>query len=560
MSDKTHSSHSLPNPLPTTHTQYSHSAANKRPYDSLRIQISKVSGIADIGSVFSKAVTPNHLLSLILKETLDLTGADVCMIWLKERTGRVNLAMSFGLKKRLTCSMASKLGSGIIKRVMERSGPAAVDDLIQYRGIPMKRIIRSEGLRSMLASPLCVADEKIGVLMVFNKKPGRTSDVDKKVFAALAGQSALAIANVGLYEKLDKKVRDSARDMSMLFTMSRSLSSSVDQETVLGLILEKARMIMKARFCVLQALDNSRKRLSVMAGAGARPDNIKRLVEFEKDPDRNILRSGSTFVINDVNTYCKRVPAYIRKHDIHSFLAVPLYSAKRKSGILSVYTDDTRIFDKEEIALFEMVANLCSVAIDNSSMLERIRKDYLNMVKTLAKIIDANDSYTHGHCDKVMRYSIGICRRLGLPERVSNVIKTASMLHDIGKIGVDLSILHKKDQLTDEEWANIRRHPEIGARIIAQVGFLNDVVPIVRHHHSRYGGGGYPDPQKRRDKIPIGSRVIAVADAYDAMTSDRSYRKALSREEALFELRRCAGKQFDPKVVDAFVKSKAWKK
>jgi len=193
------------------------------------------------------------------------------------------------------------------------------------------------------------------------------------------------------------------------------------------------------------------------------------------------------------------------------------------------------------------------MVIDNTAMLERIRKDYLNTIKTLARIIDANDPYTSGHCEKVKKYSMIICKEMKLHPRHVNAIKTASILHDIGKIAIDASVLRKTEKLTEEDWQKIKLHPEIGARIISQVGFMNEVVPIIKYHHSRFNGGGYPDPKKRGGSIPIGARVLAVADAFDAMTSERPYRKAMSKEEALNELKNCAGQQFDPEVVGAFL-------
>ena len=185
----------------------------------------------------------------------------------------------------------------------------------------------------------------------------------------------------------------------------------------------------------------------------------------------------------------------------------------------------------------------------------RIKRDYLKSVIKLAKVIDANDTCTCGHCDKVMKYSLLISGRLGLPLKEIKIIKTASILHDIGKIGIDLSVLRKPGKLTEDDWAKVRMHPEIGARIAAQSGFLDEAVPIIRHHHERYAGGGYPDPDRRAGNIPIGARIIAVADAFDAMTSDRPYRKAMPKEAALSELSKCSGAQFDPNVVETFLSS-----
>lgn len=200
-------------------------------------------------------------------------------------------------------------------------------------------------------------------------------------------------------------------------------------------------------------------------------------------------------------------------------------------------------------------ANIYSTVIDNARALERIEKDYLKTIKTLAKAVDANDAYTRGHCDKVMKYSVAICRRLKIAGRDIDTIKTASLLHDIGKVGINLGILRKKGPLDEDDWRKIRMHPDIGAGIISQVGFLNEIVPIIKYHHANFGGGGYPDSERRSGHIPLGARIIAVADAYDAMTSNRPYRKAMSKEEAVKELKKCSGSQFDPKVVNAFLNS-----
>ncbi|MCX5666745.1 MAG: HD domain-containing protein [Candidatus Omnitrophica bacterium] len=174
-------------------------------------------------------------------------------------------------------------------------------------------------------------------------------------------------------------------------------------------------------------------------------------------------------------------------------------------------------------------------------------------VTKLAMIIDSSDVCRRRHSYKVERHSILICRRLKLPLREIRIIKIASMLHDIGKIGIDLMIIKKADKLNADEWAQVRLHPGIGANIVAQLGFLEDAAPVIRYHHSRFGGGGYPDASRTGDDIPIGSRIISVADAYDAMINDRPYRKAMPGEAAIAELNRCSGSQFDPKIVDAFL-------
>jgi len=184
-----------------------------------------------------------------------------------------------------------------------------------------------------------------------------------------------------------------------------------------------------------------------------------------------------------------------------------------------------------------------------------IIRRYVKTLTSLAHIIDSSDVCRRRHCYKVEKYSLMICRKMKLPPREIRAIKIASILHDIGKIGIDLDIIKKPAKLNPEEWAKIRLHPEIGTNIVKQTGFLDEMAPIIKYHHARYNGGGYPDPDIKGEAIPVGSRIICVTDAFDAMTSERPYRAALSTEAALAELKRCSGSQFDPRIVDIFLNS-----
>ena len=521
---------------------------------STRLQISSLSDMVEIGPKFSEAVGVDHLLSLILKQTIDLMGTEVCIIWLKDKKNRFVPRISFGLKTKYIQSLRINASSRIVKCIMSKSCPTYVRDLHKNPRMPFKKLVNKEGLKSVLAAPLVVENEKIGALTICSRSVREFSDVETKIFDALAKQAALAIANVGLYDKVDKKVKEKIREISALFSMSRSFSSSVDLELLLKVILEKMRFLTKAKFCTLKLFGRSRKSIRFISSAGIGRGDQNKSSEFKDEIFDKIMKNKTMCVINDILTYFRNnIPAYLKKHKIRSMLMVPLYRNKRRIGVLSVYIPEVRIFPKEDIEMFEMVASLCSMAIDNAEMLERIRKDYLNTIKTLAKVIDANDAYTKGHCDKVMKYSLMICRKLKLSPKDENAIKTASLLHDIGKIGIDLSIIRKAEKLTEDDWTKIKLHPEIGAKIVSQMGFLHEIVPIIKHHHERYNGGGYPESGRCAGRIPLGARIIAVADAYDAMTSDRPYRKAMPQEAAMEELRRCAGAQFDPVVVKAFI-------
>jgi putative nucleotidyltransferase with HDIG domain len=181
-----------------------------------------------------------------------------------------------------------------------------------------------------------------------------------------------------------------------------------------------------------------------------------------------------------------------------------------------------------------------------------MRNLYLSTIQALNKTVEAKDPYTSGHANRVEKFAVELAEAYHLPfESVQN-IKTASILHDIGKIGINDSILNKATRLSQEEFHEIMRHPSIGADIISKVDFLKDITTIVKHHHERFDGKGYPDGL-HGDEIPIEAAILTIADSYDAMTSDRPYRKALTQEEAFEELKRNAGTQFHPQLVETFI-------
>lgn len=180
-----------------------------------------------------------------------------------------------------------------------------------------------------------------------------------------------------------------------------------------------------------------------------------------------------------------------------------------------------------------------------------MRENYLNTVEALVQALEAKDTYTSGHSERVGKLAVAIAEGLQMSEEKVQSLKYAAVLHDVGKIGVSELILNKEDKLLDSEWEAIRSHPVMGQTIIKGIKFLFDIGDVVRHHHERYDGNGYPDGIKG-EEIPLESRIIAVADTYDAITTDRSYRKGSTHDQAITELKRVAGSQLDPEIVVMF--------
>ena len=192
------------------------------------------------------------------------------------------------------------------------------------------------------------------------------------------------------------------------------------------------------------------------------------------------------------------------------------------------------------------------LASSKSMILKDLKELFYKTIKSIASALDAKDPYTHGHSLRVTLYSIILARHLDVPENQLEAIETAGLLHDIGKIAIPHAILCKPGKLTDDEFVIMKSHPVNSEKLISSIKRLHEVSPGVKHHHERWDGKGYPD-NLAGENIPFSARVIAIADTYDAMTSTRSYRKALDHEVAIAEIEKCAGAQFDPVLAKKFV-------
>lgn len=242
------------------------------------------------------------------------------------------------------------------------------------------------------------------------------------------------------------------------------------------------------------------------------------------------------------------------ENSIKAAIAGPLKYKGENIGV--IYLDrqnDSEGFTNSDREFFRSYVNYCSLSFERVRLFSELEESYLASIKVLANVLDAKDPYTHGHSERVMEYSVAIAYKLGLNEKDVKNIEFGALLHDIGKVGVDLSILNKPGRLTEEEFDIIKSHPEQGYEIISPVKFLADKFAAIKYHHEKWDGSGYPEGLTG-EQIPLDARIVAVADTFDAMTSTRSYRKALDKDVAVEEIKRCSGTQFDPRIVEAFLK------
>lgn len=242
--------------------------------------------------------------------------------------------------------------------------------------------------------------------------------------------------------------------------------------------------------------------------------------------------------------------AALYSHEMRSVIAVPLYLSGRMIGVWVLAAVPPRAYSYDDLAFLEPMTGHLAAAINNAMLLARTREMYRSSVRALAAAVDARDSYTMHHSEHVARLAKAMAEEMGLGPEEVEIVEMAGLVHDLGKVGIPDAILNKPGPLSPAERSIMMGHAHIGASILARAGMMEELVPLVRHHHEWYDGSGYPDGLKGSE-VPIGAWILAVADAFDTMISDRSYRPRRGLEEARKELRRMAGTQFHPAVVEA---------
>jgi putative nucleotidyltransferase with HDIG domain len=264
-----------------------------------------------------------------------------------------------------------------------------------------------------------------------------------------------------------------------------------------------------------------------------------------------VARTGEPALVHDT----RRDPHYVPTDtpaESGSELTVAIRVAGNVWGVLNLEQLATDAFDADDVVFADLVAAHVGAALDRTRLSTELEGTFMTTLAALSDALEHKDAYTAAHAREVEELTERVGARLGLAGEELRTVRYAALLHDIGKIGIPSEILNKPDKLTDEEFEQIKQHTVIGARMLERIPFFEHVHPLVRSAHERWDGRGYPDALATSE-IPLGARIICACDAFHAMTSDRPYRPAMPVVDAIAELRACAGRQFDPRVIDALV-------
>jgi putative nucleotidyltransferase with HDIG domain len=355
-----------------------------------------------------------------------------------------------------------------------------------------------------------------------------------------------------------RRIEDRVDRLALLSRLGQILNSTLEHREVRKRAIEAATQLMRAETGSLLLIDEKKGELRFEVALGDKEETIKTItLRLGEGIAGWVAQKGKPLIVNhpeEDRRFYKGVDGRT-EFKTRNLICVPVKVKEKVIGVLeAINKQDGVDFDQEDLALFASLADQVAIALDNARLYQEQEEMFFQTAESLADAIEKRDPYTGGHTQRVTLYSMAIARYLPLKSVEKKWLKIAAVLHDIGKIGIEDQILKKPGQLSPEEYDVIKHHTDLGAEIIDHIRQLKEIVPGVKYHHEQINGRGYPNGLTGED-IPLIAKIVSVSDTYDAMTTDRPYRHALTKRAALRELKRCSGTQFDRKVVEAFMKA-----
>jgi putative nucleotidyltransferase with HDIG domain len=341
--------------------------------------------------------------------------------------------------------------------------------------------------------------------------------------------------------------------LNTLAEIDRAILSALDTEKIVDVVLNRMHDVFPCDSASVTLLDSSDKMMghTYFVNGKLNKGNQVETINFTPGEIQELSENSESSLV-EVEEMPPNYLAPLAKNGIRSFLVLPIILKKELSGVMTLGYLKPPIHTQEDLSQARQLADQMAVALSNAHLIKELDQLSWGTLRALARAIDAKSPWTAGHSERVTSWSLKIGQVLGLTKEEIDALHRGGLLHDLGKIGVPPEILDKPGKLSEEEEQIMRHHAELGARILEPIAAYNDIIPMVLQHHERFGGAGYPSGISGR-VISLGARIFAVADSFDAMTSDRPYRKAMDRERAIEIIKQESGKQFDPNIVQAFL-------
>ena len=521
---------------------------NSRILQAVTGQASQLDTTLDALGEVSQALTtvtqgPKVLEQKTLETAVRVTLSTAGLMTRTAADGQQKVIMSLGFPAEVD-AMEFQNGQGIIGATMLSGRPTAVPDISASFDLGNPPDLVSYGLHSAISMPMLEDGHLWGTISVFDVKKREWTGNDQRVLATLGNQGVVAVRNAELYDNNQRSIWE----LKNLQEALQAATSTLDLNQVLQQVLAGAAKASSAQIGCLALEDGGQ--LVLKGGFGTDSTTAERLaLGFGGEICRDVMSTGTPVMQameHETETDSPLNPRAV--------LCVPVTLRGKPQGVLflanyqvgHVFTDDHRNLVTE-------LAAQAAVAIDNARLFKDREEVIIASLEALANAVDARDPYTRGHSERVTEYAKMIARQMKYAPKDAGAwlrLERGGKLHDIGKIGVPDAILQKAGKLTDAEFAKMKEHPVVGFNILSGLRMLTDELVIVRSHHERYDGKGYPD-RKKGDELPMFSWIVSAADAIDAMTSDRPYRRGMALQIAVEQVRAGAGSHFHPDVAEA---------
>jgi len=484
----------------------------------------------------------SKLLTGLAESVLSFTACSMYLI--DERINQFELVSHKNFSEEYKVMVQNQIEEGIIDWII-RGGKAKVVENIFTGKNGCK-----PSVRSLIICPLISGGRAQGAFILLSAETAKAFETKKlELLALLCGHASIYLENM----KLSKTVVTKLKQLSLLSKTSKNINSVLDLQALLVTILNEAARELRAQMGYIMLAESNKLILKVSRNA-VPYKNFKNELTIGSGVSGWVAKERKPLLITDY----VHDPRFKSGNEFDGFriktvISVPIMSKGGLIGVITICNKEKDFpFTKENLEIISNLADQAGIAIVNAKLFEDLERGYFETISALAASIEAKDPYTRGHSQRVTTYCTAIANAMNLPEEQKRIIQYAAVLHDVGKIGISDSIIGKPSPLTDEEFKTIKKHPEIGDDIASSITFLKGGRKLIRHHHERYDGKGYPDGLAG-EEISLVARIASVADSYDAMATNRPYDEAWPKEKTIARLLEVAGSQLDPKIVDVFV-------
>jgi putative nucleotidyltransferase with HDIG domain len=518
----------------------------------------ELEAIALVSAKLRTAKTFEEMLTRLLEQTITLVEAEAGSIWLYDPVNEViELRMQRGWNDEFSGS-TFKLGHGIPGLVVQRGQAIVAREFYQEESVPEEDRRHIPPGIGGAGVPLHTEDSIVGVMFINVTLPRELTMGEVRILNALAEIGGNSIHRMNLHEQTVKQLER----LAALRSIDLAISSVFDLQVTLTIVLhEVIKQLQVDAACVL-LIQSGSSRLEYVVGQGFYTRNIEAssLSIGEGNAGRAVRERRVVGIPDLVSSEGKFMRAQLLADEgFVSYYAVPLITKGEVKGVLEIFHRSRLNPDREWLDFFETLGGQTAIAIENSILFQDLQRTNFELkmaydatIEGWSRALDLRDRETEGHTQRVTEMTLKLARKMGLSEERLILIRRGGLLHDIGKMGIPDYILHKPEELTQEEQDIMRQHPQLAYDMLEHIAYLRDALNIPHCHHEKWDGTGYPRGLSGT-QIPIEARLFTIVDVWDAITTDRPYRKGWPRKKALKYIQEQSGTYFDPKLVDMFL-------